>query len=837
MNNIKKFTQQDRYGNMMSYELFEPQPNVPPVASIPKPEGIDFKPKGTDTVPAMLTPGENVINAEASRKYQPIIDKMNNEGRAMQQAQGGPIPTYESDGGKIPAYANVGMNTIDFIKDKEGVRNKAYKDSGGVLTIGAGSTKDVKEGQVIDDEEVNARLERDLDIAEKDYNNLVTAELNPNQKTAVTSLIFNIGGPNFAKSEARKKLNAGDHEGFLAEMKEFRMANGEVIPGLESRRLAEAELFNTEYEDPIIKAANKTIIYDDGSNREPDFLEKIGLVSSAEASTDDNVPEVDTGGITDTIRRIPGQIYDGVKSIGNQYIDQMKKTDILDDIVSARNDLENHNQDIAYLEQQISNASPNSKPSLIKKLEELKKEGPKLESKLKELGKQYKEIPNYDGVSNYKPEGFELFPGEGLETGSVDEAIDKSIPPTIKEVPEDTTGTIPKVSNVYDQPIGPPEATLLDKGMQLGEDTLNIIGEWFKDTASGMFSGELLGKAVVSYAGSRALGYNHQDSFNHSLKTYGKDIEAQRVAANKYVLSKDATTKFTTKSLEKFKKTRDMTDLVPKKSSSIIGGGTGSRLWLQGYGAVEKVKIGEDQYVIRLDDGRQLALDDPRIAGLWHTYDDDQMDPMKLEVKYAKDFESMQKSMNANPKDEDTKEMAVNIPKLSSEATNLLLNDYKLYGAKPKDMQNFKTAMSQAQEMYLKRMRAHLDNDNIDPPLGLAEFYQQTKIKMRTSTPGKSDGVSFNMVNKTTNENYMGLDKKILNAIIQENPNADKNTQAQMYREDWQQLNESWARATSAQRKLWEKGAKDVGGWNGFTWWANAWLMQDEGALKLTQGK
>jgi hypothetical protein len=58
-----------------------------------------------------------------------------------------------------------------------------------------------------------------------------------------------------------------------------------------------------------------------------------------------------------------------------------------------------------------------------------------------------------------------------------------------------------------------------------------------------------------------------------------------------------------------------------------------------------------------------------------------------------------------------------------------------------------------------------------------------------------------------------------------------------MYREDWQQLNESWARATSAQRKLWEKGAKDVGGWNGFTWWANAWLMQDEGALKLTQGK
>ena len=46
-------------------------------------------PKGTDTVPAWLTPGENVVNAEASRLpgNQEKIDKMNEEGRKIQRVQ------------------------------------------------------------------------------------------------------------------------------------------------------------------------------------------------------------------------------------------------------------------------------------------------------------------------------------------------------------------------------------------------------------------------------------------------------------------------------------------------------------------------------------------------------------------------------------------------------------------------------------------------------------------------------------------------------------------------------------------------------------------------------
>jgi len=90
--NIKKMTRKDRHGGMFSIEF-----DTPEVPEMDHPG----EPRGTDTYPAWLTPGENVVNAEASRKYQPVIDAMNEEGRMMQEAQGGPIPTYAAGGQRI----------------------------------------------------------------------------------------------------------------------------------------------------------------------------------------------------------------------------------------------------------------------------------------------------------------------------------------------------------------------------------------------------------------------------------------------------------------------------------------------------------------------------------------------------------------------------------------------------------------------------------------------------------------------------------------------------------------------------------------------------------------
>ncbi|MDA7651338.1 lytic transglycosylase domain-containing protein [bacterium] len=124
MHNIKSITQKDRYGNMFSLEMFEDQ-GVPMIMMIPDMangfNGADTdnhpgNPKGTDTVPAWLTPGENVVNAEASRipGNQEKIDQMNDQGRQMQAAQGGPIPSYAADGGMVPQYHYDGTGQDDY---------------------------------------------------------------------------------------------------------------------------------------------------------------------------------------------------------------------------------------------------------------------------------------------------------------------------------------------------------------------------------------------------------------------------------------------------------------------------------------------------------------------------------------------------------------------------------------------------------------------------------------------------------------------------------------------------------------------------------------------------
>ena len=109
---------------MFSLEMFEDQ-GVPMIMMIPDMangfNGADTSnhpgnPKGTDTVPAWLTPGENVVNAEASRipGNQEKIDQMNDQGRQMQAAQGGPIPSYAADGGMIPQYHYEGTGQDDY---------------------------------------------------------------------------------------------------------------------------------------------------------------------------------------------------------------------------------------------------------------------------------------------------------------------------------------------------------------------------------------------------------------------------------------------------------------------------------------------------------------------------------------------------------------------------------------------------------------------------------------------------------------------------------------------------------------------------------------------------
>ena len=96
---LKKFTKKDRYGNMTSFEfdVADGQMEVPPMLAMIPEYDHPGEPKGTDTVPAWLTPGEFVVNKEATDIYGPIIEKMNDHGRKIQDMK----PEYANEGKKI----------------------------------------------------------------------------------------------------------------------------------------------------------------------------------------------------------------------------------------------------------------------------------------------------------------------------------------------------------------------------------------------------------------------------------------------------------------------------------------------------------------------------------------------------------------------------------------------------------------------------------------------------------------------------------------------------------------------------------------------------------------
>lgn len=141
---------------------------------------------------------------------------------------------------------NIAKPGLDLIKSYESLSLKAYRDSGGVPTIGWGSTRGVRMGMQISQEQAESRLRDDLYTAESAVNRYVTVPLSQHQFDALVSFVFNVGGGAFRKSTLLEKLNLADYAGAANELSRWVKANGRVLPGLVKRRAAERALFLSE---------------------------------------------------------------------------------------------------------------------------------------------------------------------------------------------------------------------------------------------------------------------------------------------------------------------------------------------------------------------------------------------------------------------------------------------------------------------------------------------------------------------------------------------------------------------------------------------------------------
>lgn len=135
---------------------------------------------------------------------------------------------------------------LDLIKKYEGCRLTAYKCPAGVLTIGYGHTDGVKAGDTITQAQADIYLQFDVGNYENlvnEYNRNYNYKFNRNQFSALVSFAFNCGAGNLAMLLQNGKR---DKKTISEKMLLYCNANGKPLKGLQERRKAEQDLYNTE---------------------------------------------------------------------------------------------------------------------------------------------------------------------------------------------------------------------------------------------------------------------------------------------------------------------------------------------------------------------------------------------------------------------------------------------------------------------------------------------------------------------------------------------------------------------------------------------------------------
>lgn len=144
-------------------------------------------------------------------------------------------------------------SALSFIKKAEGgLYLKAYLDSGGVPTIGWGSTYDfdkqrkVQMGDIITEAQAQKWLDMETSQNAIDIKALVKVPLTNNQLNALISFVYNVGINGFKASSMLRLLNSGaDKNTVAAQFDRWVYDNGVKVRGLINRRNAEKKLFLT----------------------------------------------------------------------------------------------------------------------------------------------------------------------------------------------------------------------------------------------------------------------------------------------------------------------------------------------------------------------------------------------------------------------------------------------------------------------------------------------------------------------------------------------------------------------------------------------------------------
>lgn len=136
---------------------------------------------------------------------------------------------------------------IAYLKQWEKCEAEAYLDVAGVPTIGYGTTKGVKLGMYVTEDQAEQMLRDDIYQSEAAVNTLVKVMVLQFQFDALVSLTYNIGVNAFRSSALLVALNRNKTAEAATQFARWNLVNGKVCAGLVARRIQEKEMFEGRY--------------------------------------------------------------------------------------------------------------------------------------------------------------------------------------------------------------------------------------------------------------------------------------------------------------------------------------------------------------------------------------------------------------------------------------------------------------------------------------------------------------------------------------------------------------------------------------------------------------
>ena len=697
MHNIKSITQKDRHGNMFSLEMFEDQ-NVPMIMMIPDmPNGFNGadtnnhpgKPRGTDTVPAWLTPGENVVNAEASRipGNQKVIDQMNEQGRQMQAAQGGPIPSYQSHGGGVPPLysargtdAGRGDWVTDDLLDRIAMvesGNKHFGADGKLTTSPAGALGKYQwmpksaadPGYGVDPFDATTATEAEQREKTKEYL-IGMSKYYPEWSQDDVLMAFN-AGPGRIEDAKRGGMNPLTQEtlDYAAKVRGYDFGDQQP-PDLKPEDYIGFSKSSVERgrDAVMLKEAQKKLAR--LKEKRQGYLKEIqgnktaekwyGFIPGVDAYLSEEIPELDS------------QIAALEAEVGERTVtaDASKAADI---------------------------EANKTSPFFLNQQEKVKQE--------QSINRRADEELKKAGMPTEKP--------DTLTQATEKDALNSMLANTDDEPKPNKDGSAER-------------AGLDERKNNPGffKEATNLLTDTFKD----MFSPTDIARMAISYVGSRALGYGHDGSLNYAMKDYADNKESMR--EQELALIKANAKNYTASSYANYIRTKDSSVLVPKGPETKVG----NNLFVPSMGVTTSIDVEGVPHIYGDPDGDgnryEPGLHNATLFGATKV-NPDLHDPGKVQQNFLSELKVLQDQVNKNVTDADDKVSMIHNPAVASHMSDIYFEDLRRYGSDPNKTNRLKTGMRRAAKKWAEAMRAFKDDGGIDPAKKLTAFYHNEIIDMR----------------------------------------------------------------------------------------------------------